>query len=101
MARPVDRVGWAKLLIIEPLSPSVGIIVQPDCLARPPNVDMVGQCKIAKAKIARHRFERFGKLVFVIDALDFTDKRLNPLEHAGTTAAGVFQVTSIRSRPFF
>ena len=75
---PLDR---AKALLVEPLGPSGGIIVDSDDAARTAQVDMVGERKMAKAKIARDHADRLGKIVFFGKFADVSDEFFYAIEH--------------------
>jgi LuxR family quorum-sensing system transcriptional regulator CciR len=69
IACAVDGIDPAKRLLIEPFSPSGGIIVKPDGAARATHIDMVREREIAKTKVGGDLADRFGQLGFDYYAL--------------------------------
>ena len=77
----MDGIDGAQRLLIEPFSPAVGIIVDPDRRAAPAHVDMVSQREVAEAKIARHVGEGAGKRLLRFQFANIPDKRIYTTEH--------------------
>ena len=82
MARAMHGVGLAEDLIIEPILPSLRIIVKPNGRASAPNVNMVGKCKIGKAEVLGDFRNGIGELMLGLERSDITDEPVYTVEHS-------------------
>lgn len=64
VARTMHGIGFSKTLVIEPLFPTWRIIVNAYRRARLAGVHVMGECKIAKAEIARELVQQICELLF-------------------------------------
>ena len=98
MACPVDRVGRAKALPVEPVDPFGRIAGEPDRrLRRLPDIDMMGQRKISEATLTGDLSEQRGKLFLGPDPPKVPDEAVDPIEHCRTRA--VSGPVARRSKP--
>jgi hypothetical protein len=102
VARPVNRVGNPKRLLVEPFRPAERIIVDPDGRVASSDVDVMREREIAKAEVARDFRQRERKRIFVAEPANIPDKGVYTIEHppVASLPGTVFQVTSVPRRPF-